>query len=66
MKNKLFIIDGFRSEQLGNGISGVDLAVFKDGILVRSDEFLIKDWNFSNILEFVSGIIIPQVVSPTT
>jgi len=66
MKNKLFIIDRFRSEYLGDGISGVDLTAFNNGILVRNDEFFIKDRDFSNILEFMSGIIIPQVVSPTT
>lgn len=66
MKNKLFIIDGLSSEHLGNGISGVDLAGFENGILISGDELLVKDGKFSNILKFVSGIIIPQVVSPAT
>jgi len=66
MKNILFIVDGLSSEQLGNGISGINLAGFEDGILISADELLVKDWRFSNILKFMSGIIIPQVVSPTT
>ena len=66
MKNILFIIDGFSFEQLGNGVSGVDLAGLEDGILISADEFLVENWRFSNILKFMSGIIIPQVVSPTT
>ncbi len=66
MKNKLFIIDGLSSEHLGNRISGVDLTGFENGILISGDELLVKDGEFSNILKFVSGIIIPQVVSPAT